>query len=575
MESSVTGHLVFVLHNHLPYVINHGTWPHGMDWLNEAASETYIPLLDMLNRLKSEGIRSGLTMGITPILCEQLASEHFKEEFDSYLATKIEAATLDKNTFASIGDHEMCKLSGMWANYFDLVRSQFNNVYKRDVLGEFKRLQDEGYVEIITCAATHGYLALLGRDEAVRAQIFTGVKTYEKHFGRKPRGIWLPECAYRPRYKWKRPVYDNGMGEFERHGVEEYLHEAGIEYFFVDTHLLKGGKPLGTYAERFGALKQLWEQFEKSATKTAGADEKLTPYRPYYASSTGGAKAVNFFARDPKTTIQVWSGEHGYPGNGYYLDFHKKHFPGGHRYWRVTSAKSDLGDKKPYEPERIQGLVFEQSKHFVELVESLLKKEVKAGNQNPVVCSPYDGELFGHWWFEGPRWLENVVRGCKKNESMQLVTAGEYLDKLPSQEVVNLPEGSWGEGGHHYIWLNEHNEWTWKHVYQAEDTLVDLARELGDAEGIARETITQMARELLLLESSDWQFLISTWAARDYAEARVAKHSENFTKLATIARNALNGQDVTKSERAFLELCQQENQVFEIDLSLWAAPVEA
>lgn len=568
------GHLVFVLHNHLPYVINHGTWPHGMDWLNEAAAETYVPLLDMLHRLKDDGIRSGLTMGITPILCEQLASGTFKKEFDTYLGVNIDAANLDKNTFASIGDIHMSQVAGMWANYFQMVRDQFNDAYGRDIIGQFRQLQDEGFVELITCAATHGYLALLGRDEAVRAQIHTGVKTYEKHFGRKPRGIWLPECAYRPSYEWKRPVHDNGFPAMKRRGVEEYLHDAGIEFFFVDTHLLKGGKPLGTYMERFGALRQLWDQFEKSAANVTGADTAKSPYRPHYASSTGGERAVNFFTRDPRTTIQVWSGEHGYPGNGYYLDFHKKHFPGGHRYWRVTSAKSDLADKLPYEPDKIEKLVSEQSHHFVDLVSNLISDELNNGNDKPMVCSPYDGELFGHWWFEGPRWLEKVVRRCAESEQVETKGAGEYLDMQPSDDLVNLPEGSWGEGGHHHIWLNEHTEWSWKHVYQAEDSMVAIARRLGHKKGEAREVAEQMARELLLLESSDWQFLISTWSARDYAEARIAKHSENFQKLAALAEKALGGEALKDSERAFLNLCQQEDPVFEIDLSLWSDPLE-
>jgi 1,4-alpha-glucan branching enzyme len=574
MTTTKNGHLVFVLHNHLPYVINHGTWPHGMDWLNEAAAETYIPLLDMLYRLKKDGIRSGLTVGITPVLCEQLASPVFKSGFVSYLENKAQSANEDKNTFAATGQQHMSRLAGMWANFYQWTLEQFENQYDKNLLKHYKELQDEGYLEIITCAATHGYLALLGRDEAVRAQVHTGVNTYEKHFGRKPRGIWIPECAYRPRYEWKRPVHDNGFGPRMRRGVEEYLHDAGIEYFFVDTHLLKGGKPLGTYLDRFGALKQLWEQFEKAAKQTKGADSSKTPYRPHFASSTGGDKAVNFFTRDPETTIQVWSGEHGYPGNGAYLDFHKKHFPGGHRYWRVTSAKSDLGEKKPYEPDVLNSILYEQSEHFVNLVSDLLQDEIQSGNPAPVVCSPYDGELFGHWWYEGPRWLENVVRNCNKKADVELLSASEYLQQFPSKDVVNIPEGSWGEGGHHHIWLNEFTEWTWKHVYEAEDQMVDISRRLKNRGGLAEEIVTQMARELLLLESSDWQFLISTWAARDYAEARVVKHSDNFQKLRASAEKALAGEEVPETEINFLKLCQQEDPLFKIDLSLWSAPPE-
>jgi len=233
----------------------------------------------------------------------------------------------------------------------------------------------------------------------VQAQIKLGVATYKKHFGCQPQGIWLPECAYRPAYNWTPPVEGFG-GSRPRKGVEEFLSENGIQYFIVDSHLLKGGKSIGVYLDRFEALKQLWKNFENQY-KPAEEDTAKSSHRLYYAASIQGKNPVGFFIRDPDTGIQVWSGEHGYPGDGNYLDFHKKHYPGGHRYWKVTSAKSDLADKQVYEPELVQSRILENASHFKNLVRSICLSEDFKDGYTPIVCAPFDAELFGHWWFEG------------------------------------------------------------------------------------------------------------------------------------------------------------------------------
>jgi 1,4-alpha-glucan branching enzyme len=566
------GYVTIVLHNHLPFVIGHGMWPHGMDWLNEAAAETYVPLVEMLERLRGDGIKAGLTMGVTPVLTEQLADERFKQGFDSYLEMKIEAAAENAASFASTGNRRKQALADEWRAFYERVRDDFDNRFGRDIVGRLGSLQDDGCIEIITCAATHGYLPLLGNDECVRAQIMTGVESYRSHYGRDPRGIWLPECAYRPRYAWRPPVDGEGREPVLRAGIEEFLFDAGIKYFFIDSHLLQGGEAIGIYLERFEGLQQLWKQFEKEYAPRE-LDVTKTPYSIYYASSTGGRKPVAVLTRDPLTTIQVWSGEHGYPGNGYYLDFHKKHFPGGHRYWRVTSAKSDLADKEVYEPGVIDGIIDEQSGHFVELIADLLAEHGKESGKPGLVCSPYDGELFGHWWFEGPRWLEAVLRKLDAHGSLSQVGVSQAMDAVPPHHVVDIPEGSWGEGGFHYIWLNDWTNWTWRLVYEAEEAMLETARGLGERGGFAREVVEQMARELLLLESSDWQFLISTWSARDYAEARVDSHFANFKRLRAIAEQAIKGEEVPETDRAFFEQCMKTNSIFEINLEHWTAPV--
>ncbi len=289
------GKFTFVLHTHLPYVLGHGKWPHGTDWLNEAAVECYIPLLNVFNRLVDEGIKPAITIGLTPILCEQLAHPAFPEILNDYINQKIEASINDYEAFTRTGDAKAA-LAAMWRDYFMSISSDFNEKYDRDIVGSFRKLQDGGHIEIITCAATHGYLPLLGSDEAVRAQVRTGVETYRKHFGKQPAGIWLPECAYRPSYAWTHPVDFPGKKTFDRAGVEEVLHENGISYFIVDSHLLEGGKPIGAYIDRFDALQRLWGQFEKAYTHIEG--DPKTPRKSYLVSSRGGSKVAAILVRD-------------------------------------------------------------------------------------------------------------------------------------------------------------------------------------------------------------------------------------------------------------------------------------
>ncbi len=576
------GSFTFVLHAHLPYVIAHGRWPHGMDWLNEAAAETYLPLARMLDRLLAEGRQPRLTLGLTPVLTEMLGDDAFKVEFEAYLDQKIEAAQADQGEFARIGEAAMRQLAARWEAWYRDVRRDFTETYGRDLVGAFRRLQDRGAVEIITCGATHGYFPLLSEDTSIQAQVKQAVAAYRRHFGRPPRGIWLPECGYRPRYHWKNPLEGEGGQPRLRKGVDEFLAENGLEYFFVDSHLLKGGRAIGIYLDRFEALQRLWGQYLKERGEAVRPEVPRSPYDLYLVASKPEMRPVAVFTRDPKTGLQVWSGQHGYPGDGNYLDFHKKRFPGGLRYWRVTDAKADLADKQPYEPEAAAERVAPQAAHFCDLVRSTLREHRAATGRSGILTAPFDAELFGHWWFEGPAWLEAVLRRIEDDPELTLTTAGAYLDRHRPVDVVALPEGSWGEGGHHWIWLNADTAWTWKHVYEAERELPALLQAAGPARLSGDATLTrvlrQAARELLLLQASDWQFLISTFSARDYAELRVARHAEDFRRLAAVARRLIDrppgpgaaASRLTPEEASLLETLEARDRLFpDLDLSWW------
>jgi 1,4-alpha-glucan branching enzyme len=281
---------------------------------------------------------------------------------------------------------------------------------------------------------------------------------------------------------------------------------------------------------------------------------------------------VHTFIRDPRTGLQVWSGERGYPGDGTYLDFHKKHYPGGHRYWKITSAKTDLGQKELYDSDAVQSRIDENAGHFKEMVKQILLHEGQEAEGIPLVCAPFDTELFGHWWFEGPRWIYKVLKWIDQDPELQLMTGSEYLNEIDSHRVIALPEGSWGEGGYHHIWFNEDTIWSWELIYAAEKKMVEAARKWSNhTDNRVQEALKQLARELLLLESSDWPFLISTFSARDYAETRLVGHNLDFERLYQLIEKLVSGEEPTAQEwENYQNVCIRDTLFPDVDPSWWA-----
>jgi 1,4-alpha-glucan branching enzyme len=513
-----------------------------MDWLYEAAAESYLPLLEVFERLRDEGLAPRVNISFTPVLIEQLKSPSFATGFKEYLRMKIEIARKDRSHFEKIGSQPLHSLTEYWENWYAGILDLFSGRCREDIIGAFRKLQDEDQIEVLTSAATHGYFPLLSEDDSIRWQIRQGRYVYEKYFGRKPTGFWLPECAYRPGYAWRSPL--GGRETADRAGVDEILGEEGLGCFFVDTHLLSGGEAKGVYLDRFPALMLLWEKFKKEYQP--GQETAKTPYSPYLAYPS----RVPFLARDEKSGTQVWSGKTGYPGDGWYLEFHKKHFPGGMRYWRITSGDADLGDKEPYDPQRVKERIEENAGHFVDSLGESLKNQDKG-----VVVALYDTELFGHWWFEGPEWLYLVLKKLQRTEVRPQTVSG-CLGALHPHSLISLPEGSWGKGGFHWIWLNDDTAWIWEKIYAVERETKKLKAVLP---GKNTRILKQLCREKFLLESSDWPFLISTWTARDYSENRAAEHFERArTLLDWIKRDG----PLSADRLNLLETWEEEDQLF-------------
>jgi 1,4-alpha-glucan branching enzyme len=564
------GYFILALHSHIPYVIGQRDWPHGMSWLYEAAVETYLPLLNAFYDLEEEGLSPKVTLSLTPVLCEQLSHPSFAPGLLNYINHVISLARQNAEDFKKFGDNHKAYLAGWWVEFYTKMAEQFELRFKKDLISAFKTLQDNGSIEIMTSAATHGYLPLLGYDECVSGQIKQGVQSYRRHFGRPPAGIWLPECAYRPGYKWSFPVHEQRKRARMRKGLEEFLIEADIKYFIIDAHLLRGGRAIGMYLSRFKALQKLWKRFSSGYKPLQEESEKF-PYSVYFLQGKDALKSVAVFTRDSQSSLQVWSGQWGYPGNGWYLDFHKKYHPGGLRYWRVTDYKADLGDKEEYYPERVPAVIQEQSDHFLHLVKKMLLEYHHKTGTAGALTAPFDTELFGHWWFEGCHWISRLLGMMAKDEEIAPSTCSRYLESFPQGELIALPEGSWGEGGFHYIWLNEENSWTWKKIYNAEERFLHLARKWhSKGDEMADRILKQAARELLLLESSDWQFLITTWSARDYAEERVSFHYDNFQKLGALLGEIEANGKVSEAGQGFLRACEESDRIFpDLDVKWW------
>jgi 1,4-alpha-glucan branching enzyme len=501
------GHLCLVLHAHLPYVRepDHEEFLEE-DWLYEAIIETYLPLLRVFDRLAEDGVPFRVTMTLSPPLCEMLRDE---------LLTRRAARRLDR--LCALSDMEVVRTSNdpvfgpvtrfYRERLFDL-RRLYHDRYHRDLVGAFRRLQDHGVLEIITCGATHGFLPLLSEQpEAVRAQIRVAAANYRKHFGRDPRGIWLPECGYTP-------------------GVERVLADEGIRYFFVDTHGVEHASP----RPRFGA------------------------FAPLY-TGTG----VAAFARDPESSVQVWSAEFGYPGDPAYREFYRdvgydlpldyvRDFllPDGTRrntglkYFRVTGRVA-LGDKKPYDPWAARERAAAHAGDFLFNRKKQMDHLRSLMGRAPVVVAPYDAELYGHWWFEGPDFLDVFIRkSAFEQHAYRLSAPPDVLQEEPVEQAADMAFSSWGDEGYAKVWLDPVNDWVYPHLHACARRMADLAREEA-ADGPRRRALTQAARELLLAQASDWAFIMKTGTMVPYAVKRTRQHLGRFQRLDDqLRRNALD-----------------------------------
>lgn len=493
------GYVAIVLHAHLPFV-KHPEFNEFLeeDWYFEAACETYLPLLAMLEGLQRDNVPVALNLVITPTLAAMMEDEHHKVRLERYIRKGLELARREKERLAD--DPELGPVARFYHDRFTWLLELFVVRYGRDLLGAIKKLMEAGGLEVMTCAATHGLLPVLRTHvEAVRAQVRIGVEEYVRHFGRRPRGIWLPECGY----------YE---------GLEEILAEHDLRYFIVDTHCLRNATPAPVHGV----------------------------YAPVFTPS-----GVAAFGRDPETSRQVWSAKEGYPGDAYYREFYRdqgydlpfelvKEFvqPTGERkqtglkYYRIT-GDVDLSQKKPYMPGVARERAAVHAGNFMFNRERQIEYLAQVLGRPPIVVAPYDAELFGHWWFEGPWFLDFLFRKTAYDQDVyEFITLSEYLRRHPTQQVATPATGSWGDKGYFEVWVNGGNDYIYPHLYHCAEEMVRLCAAFPDAKGLIRRALNQCARELLLAQASDWPFIMTTGTMAGYAHKRIRNHILRFLKLA-------------------------------------------
>ncbi len=490
------GYLCLVLHTHLPFVRHpeHDDFLEE-DWLYEAITETYIPLLGVFEKLAEDGVDFRVTVSLTPSLISMLSDQLLQERYLKHINRLIELA--HKEIERTAWQPQFQHLAIMYLNHFCKARQTFEK-YNRNLVAGFKNLQDAGKIEIITCGATHGYFPLMDvcRD-SIKAQVRVAASHYENVFGRRPRGIWLPECGYYP-------------------GHDEILKETGIKFFFSDAHGVLHGTPRPKYGT----------------------------FAPVYCKGTG----VACFARDLESSKQVWSSIEGYPGDYNYREFYRDigfdleydyikpyiHPDGvrintGIKYYRITGT----GDhKEPYNPEWAKARAAEHAGNFmfnrqkqVEYLHDFLHKK-------PIIVSPYDAELYGHWWYEGPMWLDFLIRKIAFDQKeIRMITPSEYLAENPRNQVITPSMSSWGWKGYSEMWLQGSTDWIYRHLHSASERMTELAKSFPDTNGLHRRALNQALRELLLAQSSDWAFIMGTGTHTSYAVRRTKDHLLRFTRL--------------------------------------------
>jgi len=487
-----------VLHAHLPYV-RHPEYPQFLeeDWLFEALNETYIPLVGVLDGLLEDGVEYRLTMTLSPPLVSMVTDEMLLGRYHRHLDRLVDLSEkeVDRTRREDQRFHDVARF---YEGELKRLRWIVRDVYGSNLLRAFSKHRDAGRLEIITCGATHGFLPLMDPvPEAVRAQIHVAAQHYRKHFDRDPTGIWLPECGYMP-------------------GHETYLKEVGLRYSFLESHGLLDAHPRPAY----------------------GVHAPIV--------SPGG---IVFFARDLESSRQVWSAESGYPGDVDYREFYKDvgwelpldylapYLGDGERrnlglkYFRVT-GKVGLGDKQPYVREWAMGKAASHAGNFLENRQRQIAGLAGNMNRPPIVVSPYDAELFGHWWFEGPDFLNFLFRKMHfDQDAVKPILPTEFLERFPELEVCQPPMCTWGAKGYAEVWLNPGNDWIYPHLDVAAERMVELSRRFEHPNDRERRALNQAARELLLAQSSDWAFIMKTNTTVEYAKKRTRDHIARFDYL--------------------------------------------
>ncbi|PVZ14667.1 1,4-alpha-glucan branching enzyme [Actinomycetospora cinnamomea] len=456
------GTFCLVLHSHLPWLLRHGAWPVGEDWLYQAWAHSYLPVVEVLERLAARGRHDVLTLGVTPVLAAQLDHPAALRSMHTWLADwqlRAHEAHTDHPALATrehrAAAHALATFESDWCHGASPV---------------LRRLVDADVIELLGGPATHPFAPLLpGRVR--RFLLDAGLRDTARRLGARPGGIWAPECGYAP-------------------GLEQDYAAAGVERFLVDGPALRGDTA--------------------AAHPVDGTD-------------------VVAFARDLDVTYRVWSPRAGYPGAADYRDFHTYDHATGLKPARVTGRRVAPQDKKPWDPGRAAAAVARDAGDFVGVVRARLE-DLRARRGRPgLVVTAFDTELFGHWWHEGPAWLEAVLTALPE-AGVRVTTLRGAVEAGHVEEPVVLPASSWGSGKDWRVWDG----------LAVRDLVADnadvAARLLAAVDGaeptVGRDTtLDALATQAALALSSDWAFMVTKDSAAHYARRRAAQHRDRVREL--------------------------------------------
>jgi 1,4-alpha-glucan branching enzyme len=494
---------VMVLHSHLPWVMGYGRWPFGEEWIYEIAWDCYIPLIRAFRNLERDGIPANVTLSVTPVLAEQLASESFKSGLVEYLGDRRRRVADDRAEFLARGNTDLARLTIWIEEQIDRALQDFEDM-GRDIPGALADLAARGCIELATSAASHGYLPLLKHEKTKRLQIRMGKVGFKEVFGMEPRGFWFPECAYSP-------------------GLEELVAGEGYAYTVLDAMAVQGGKAMSQYGESTRTVPPTGRSVE-------------TVYK-----CCNSELAV--FPRHPELCAQVWSRWTGYPGDFAYREFHKQKPRSGMRYYRVTDSAGDLRTKKPYDPTVAAARAREHAAHYVGRIEEAADE---SRSELPILTTAFDTELYGHWWHEGPIFLEEVARLLAQSDAVNHATPSRILEEIDWEKVDRIEplESSWGVNCDHTVWMNERTRPMWEKIWELEDivngswALTPFGPWPGDFWEL-QSSVDTFLREFLLMMASDWEFLMYTGTAGDYPERRFEGHRKNCAEAYGRLRAAL------------------------------------
>jgi 1,4-alpha-glucan branching enzyme len=466
------GSFCLVLHSHLPWLPHHGAWPVGEEWLYQAWAHSYLPVVDLVRRLGEEGRRDVLTLGVTPVLAAQLDDPYALRSFHDWLGNWQLRAQYAAGRWRG-GDPLLRDLAAAEHQAAGAALAEFESRWRHGFSPVLRPLVDDGLLELLGGPATHPFQPLL-REPVRRFTLHTGLADTARRVGRAPAGIWAPECGYAP-------------------GMEDGYAAAGVRRFLVDGPALHGD----THAAR----------------------------------PVGGSDVV-CFGRDLEVTYRVWSPKAGYPGDPAYRDFHTYDHPSGLKPSRVTGKNVPPERKRPYDPELAAAAVARHAEDFVATVVTRLRSLRERHGRPGLVVAAYDAELFGHWWFEGPAWLEAVLRALPA-AGVRVTTLGGALEAGHVGTPVDLPASSWGSGKDWRVWDGEQVSDLVRLGAAVQDELLALPAQAPSFRDPARD---QLVREALLTLSSDWAFMVTKDSAADYARRRAKVHADRFGELASLVR---------------------------------------